>query len=65
MINFMKLGYELTNTEEDEKVHFHIALQPKYPNSTYIRHCVTMKPPPNAVSGAADEQKVKQTCNKN
>ena len=53
----MKLGYELANTEEDKKVHFHIALQPKDSNSTYVRHCVTMKPPPNAISWA-DEQKV-------
>ena len=57
MTNFMKLGYELANTEEDKKVHFHIALQPKDPNSTYVRHCVTIKPPPNAISWA-DEQKV-------
>ena len=52
----MKLGHELNSTEDENKVKFHIALQPRYPNSTYIRHCVTIKPPPTAISGADDHE---------
>lgn len=55
--NFVKLGYELTNTGKEDMVHFHIALQPLNPNSTFIRNCVTLRPPPSTASGA-DEQKV-------
>ena len=57
MTNFKKFGNELNDTEAQNLIKFHIALEPKYPNDTFIRHCVTMKPPPNAIPGA-DEQKV-------
>ena len=53
---FIKLGNELEKAEED-LVNLHIALQPKYPNSTFVRDCVTLKPPPNVASGK-DEHKV-------
>lgn len=54
--NFVKLGHELTNVDEEELVNFHIALQPKYPNMTYIRDCVTLRPPPNTASGTYDQR---------
>lgn len=52
----MKLGNELTNTSDEDMVNFHIALQPTYPNMTYIRDCVTIRPPPNAASGTDDQR---------
>ena len=61
--NFMKSAKELTNHDEEDLVNFHLALQPKYPNSTYIRDCVTIKPPPNAASGK-DDQKVSSVFKK-
>ena len=57
MINFKKFGYELNDTEAKNLIKFHVALEQKYPNATFIRHCVTMKPPPSAIPWA-DEQKV-------
>ena len=54
--HFVKLGYEIENDHEGDLVNFHIALQARYPNSTFVRNCVTLKPPPNAASGKDDHE---------
>ena len=55
--SYEKLGNELTNnSDENEFIKFHIALQPKYPNMTYVRDCVTIRPPPNVVSDTDDQR---------
>ena len=56
--SYEKLGNELTNNNSDENefIKFHIALQPKYPNKTYVRDCVTIRPPPNVVTDTDDQR---------
>ena len=47
---------ELFNATYDENAFYHVAFQPKYPNYTFTRACVTVRPPPTTEIG--DEHRV-------
>ena len=42
---------ELSNATYDENAFYHVAFQPKYPNYTLTRACVTVRPPPTTELG--------------
>ena len=48
--------YDLKHTNNDDLAFYHVAFQPKYPDYTYVRKCVTIRPPSTTELG--DEHRV-------
>ena len=56
MIDTVITNTDLINATYDNNAFYHVAFQPKYPNYTFTRACVTVRPPPTTELG--DEHRV-------
>ena len=56
MIETIITNAELINATYDDNAFYHVAFQPKYPDYTLTRTCVTVRPPPTTELG--DEHRV-------
>ena len=56
MIETVITNANLVNATYNYNAFYHVAFQPKYPNYTFTRACVTVRPPPTTELG--DEHRV-------
>ena len=45
MIDRRIKNFDLTHTNNDDMAFYHVTFQAKYPNYTYMRECITVRPP--------------------